>query len=81
MPCYETNHPTPLPGKRRTMIDRRRSAWRFMSWYCLLAGLLLAATHGVSGGTGSAAAMRRLVKPLVRQAQASVDISPPNAKR
>lgn len=36
------------------MIDRRRSAWRFsVPLVCLLAGLLLAATHGVSGGTAS----------------------------
>lgn len=42
------------------MIDRRRSAWRFsVPLVCLLAGLLLAATHGVSGGTEIPAAMRR----------------------
>lgn len=33
------------------MIDERRSTWRFgVPLVCLLAGLLLAATHGVSGG-------------------------------
>ena len=33
------------------MNQPRRSAWRFgVPLVCLLAGLLLAATHGVSGG-------------------------------
>jgi uncharacterized protein YlxW (UPF0749 family) len=55
------------------MIDARRSPWRFgVPLVCLLAGLLLAATHGVSGG----AEIRRSDAPrlvdLVRQAQASV---------
>lgn len=56
------------------MIDERRSPWRFgVPLVCLLAGLLLAATHGVSGG----AEIRRSDAPrlvdLVRQAQASVN--------
>jgi uncharacterized protein YlxW (UPF0749 family) len=56
------------------MIDRRRSPWRFgVPLVCLLAGLLLAATHGVSGG----AEIRRGDAPrlvdLVREAQASVN--------
>jgi len=55
------------------MIDTRRSPWRFgVPLICLLAGLLLAATHGVSGG----AEIRRSDAPrlvdLVRQAQSSV---------
>jgi uncharacterized protein YlxW (UPF0749 family) len=55
------------------MIDTRRSPWRFgVPWVCLLAGLLLAATHGVSGG----AEIRRSDAPrlvdLVREAQSSV---------
>ncbi|SON59788.1 hypothetical protein MSIMFI_01273 [Mycobacterium simulans] len=55
------------------MIDRRRSPWRFgVPLVCLLAGLLLAATHGVSGG----AEIRRSDAPrlvdLVRQEQSSV---------
>ncbi len=55
------------------MIDRRRSPWRFgVPMVCLLAGLLLAATHGVSGG----AEIRRSDAPrlvdLVRAAQSSV---------
>ncbi|CAM4355596.1 hypothetical protein MB901379_00028 [Mycobacterium basiliense] len=55
------------------MIDRRRSPWRFgVPLVCLLAGLLLAATHGVSGG----AEIRRSDAPrlvdLVRQSQSSV---------
>ena len=53
--------------------DTRRSPWRFgVPLVCLLAGLLLAATHGVSGG----AEIRRSDAPrlvdLVREAQSSV---------
>jgi uncharacterized protein YlxW (UPF0749 family) len=56
------------------MIDTRRSPWRFgVPLVCLLAGLLLAATHGVSGG----AEIRRSDAPrlvdLVREAQSSVE--------
>jgi uncharacterized protein YlxW (UPF0749 family) len=56
------------------MTDTRRSPWRFgVPLVCLLAGLLLAATHGVSGG----AEIRRSDAPrlvdLVREAQSSVD--------
>src|ERR1700761_3298913 len=56
------------------MIDTRRSPWRFgVPLVCLLAGLLLAATQGVSGG----AEIRRSDAPrlvdLVREAQSSVD--------
>lgn len=55
------------------MADRRRSPWNFgVPVVCLLAGLLLAATHGVSGG----AEIRRSDAPrlvdLVREARASV---------
>jgi uncharacterized protein YlxW (UPF0749 family) len=56
------------------MDKPRRSVWRFgVPLVCLLAGLLLAATHGVSGG----AEIRRSDAPrmvdLVREAQQSVD--------
>ena len=56
------------------MSETRRSPWRFgVPLVCLLAGLLLAATHGVSGG----AEIRRSDAPrlvdLVREAQSSVD--------
>jgi uncharacterized protein YlxW (UPF0749 family) len=56
------------------MSDGRRSPWRFgVPVVCLSAGLLLAATHGVSGG----AEIRRSDAPrlvdLVREAQASVN--------
>ena len=56
------------------MIDARRSPWRIgVPLVCLLAGLLLAATHGVSGG----AEIRRRDAPrlvdLVREAQSSVN--------
>jgi uncharacterized protein YlxW (UPF0749 family) len=55
------------------MSDTRRSPWRLgVPLVCLLAGLLLAATHGVSGG----AEIRRSDAPrlvdLVREAQTSV---------
>lgn len=55
------------------MSDARRSPWRFgVPLVCLLAGLLLAATHAVSGG----AEIRRSDAPrlvdLVREAQSSV---------
>ena len=58
----------------RDTRDTRRSPWRFgVPLVCLLAGLLLAATHGVSGG----AEIRRSDAPrlvdLVREAQASVN--------
>ncbi len=54
--------------------EARRSPWRFgVPLVCLLAGLLLAATHGVSGG----AEIRRSDAPrlvdLVREAQSSVN--------
>lgn len=56
------------------MTQTRRSPWRFgVPLVCLLAGLLLAATHGVSGG----AEIRRSDAPrlvdLVRETQASVN--------
>src|ERR1700744_616942 len=56
-------------------MDRPRpTAWRFgVPLVCLLAGVLLAATHGVSGG----AEIRRSDAPrlvdLVREAQSSVN--------
>ncbi|MCV7198991.1 DUF881 domain-containing protein [Mycobacterium angelicum] len=58
---------------RNAANDKRRSPWRFgVPLVCVLAGLLLAATHGVSGG----AEIRRSDAPrlvdLVRQAQSSV---------
>lgn len=56
------------------MIDRRRSAWRFsVPLVCLLAGLLLAATHGVSGGTEIRRSDAPRLVDLVRRAQASVN--------
>lgn len=56
------------------MIQTRRSPWRLgVPVVCLLAGLLLAATHGVSGG----AEIRRSDAPrlvdLVRETQSSVN--------
>ena len=56
------------------MIQTRRSPWSFgVPLVCLLAGLLLAATHAVSGG----AEIRRSDAPrlvdLVRDTQATVN--------
>ena len=56
------------------MSETRHSPWRFgVPVVCLLAGVLLAATHGVSGG----AEIRRSDAPrlvdLVREAQSSVN--------
>jgi uncharacterized protein YlxW (UPF0749 family) len=51
-----------------------RSAWRFgVPAVCLLAGLLLAATHGVSGGDEIRRSDAPRLVDLVREAQQSVD--------
>jgi uncharacterized protein YlxW (UPF0749 family) len=56
------------------MIDTRPSPWRFgVPLVCLLAGLLLAATHGVSGGTEIRRSDAPRLVDLVREAQSSVD--------
>jgi uncharacterized protein YlxW (UPF0749 family) len=56
------------------MDQRRRSAWRFgVPVVCLLAGLLLAATHGVSGGDEIRRSDAPRLVDLVREAQLSVD--------
>jgi uncharacterized protein YlxW (UPF0749 family) len=56
------------------MIDTRRSPWRFgVPLVCLLAGLLLAATHGVSGGTEIRRSDAPRLVDLVRETQSSVD--------
>jgi uncharacterized protein YlxW (UPF0749 family) len=53
---------------------RRRSAWRFgVPAVCLLAGLLLSATHGVSGGDEIRRSDAPRLVDLVRGAQQSVD--------
>jgi uncharacterized protein YlxW (UPF0749 family) len=52
----------------------RRSAWRFgVPVVCLLAGVLLAATHGVSGGDEIRRSDAPRLVDLVREAQQSVD--------
>lgn len=52
----------------------RRSPWRFgVPLVCLLAGLLLAATHGVSGGKEIRRGDAPRLVDLVRATQASVD--------
>lgn len=56
----------PVPG--------RRSPWRFgVPLVCLLAGLLLAATHGVSGGKEIRRGDAPRLVDLVRTAQATVE--------
>ncbi|MGE2727015.1 DUF881 domain-containing protein [Mycolicibacterium pulveris] len=53
---------------------RRRSAWRFgVPVICLLAGMLLAATHGVSGGDEIRRSDAPRLVDLVRETQQSVD--------
>ncbi|WP_026256568.1 DUF881 domain-containing protein [Mycobacterium sp. 155] len=56
-------------------MDRpRRSRWRFgVPVVCLLAGLLLAATHGVSGGGEIRRSDAPRLVDLVREAQQSVE--------
>jgi uncharacterized protein YlxW (UPF0749 family) len=56
------------------MDKPRRSAWRFgVPVVCLLAGLLLAATHGVSGGGEIRRSDAPRLVDLVREAQKSVN--------
>ncbi|MGV0644047.1 DUF881 domain-containing protein [Mycolicibacterium sp. XJ879] len=53
---------------------RTRSAWRFgVPVICLLAGILLAATHGVSGGDEIRRSDAPRLVDLVRETQHSVD--------
>jgi len=55
-------------------VMTRRTAWRFgVPTVCLLAGLLLATTHGVSGGTDIRRGDSPRLVDLVRQAQQAVD--------
>ena len=62
------------------MSDTRRSPWRFgVPVVCLLAGLLLAATHGVSGGSEIRRSDAPRLVDLVRAAQSSVTLL--NAER
>ncbi len=61
---------TPAPAT----TDAQRSAWRFgVPVVCLLAGLLLAATHGVSGGTEIRRSDSPRLVDLVHDAQNAVD--------
>jgi uncharacterized protein YlxW (UPF0749 family) len=56
------------------MAEFTRSAWRFgVPLVCLLAGLLLAATHGVSGGDEIRRSDAPRLVDLVGEAQQSVD--------
>ena len=59
--------------RRRSDSGRTRSPWRFgVPLVCLLAGLLLAATHGVSGGSEIRRGDAPRLVDLVRQEQSSV---------
>lgn len=56
------------------MIQTRQSPWRFgVPVVCVLAGLLLAATHGVSGGTEIRRSDAPRLVDLVRDTQSSVN--------
>lgn len=56
------------------MRDKCRSPWRFgVPVVCVLAGLLLAATHGVSSGSEIRRSDAPRLVDLVRQAQSSVN--------
>src|SRR4029078_9448191 len=62
-----------IPGEEQ-MDKPRRSPRRFgVPVVCLLAGLLLAATHGVSGGSEIRRSDAPRLVDLVREAQQSVD--------
>src|ERR1700741_3444426 len=65
----------PESSALRTSAHRRaRSPWRFgVPLVCLLAGLLLAATHGVSGGSEIRRSDAPRLVDLVRESQQSVD--------
>ena len=55
-------------------MTTRRAAWRFgVPVVCLLAGVLLATTHGVSGGSEIRRSDSPRLVDLVREAQQSVD--------
>jgi uncharacterized protein YlxW (UPF0749 family) len=55
-------------------VTTQRSAWRFgVPVVCLLAGVLLATTHGVSGGNEIRRGDSPRLVDLVREAQQSVD--------
>ena len=56
------------------MTESRRTAWRFgVPVVCLLAGLLLSATYGVSGGDEIRRSDAPRLVDLVRESQQSVD--------
>ncbi|WNG87735.1 DUF881 domain-containing protein [Mycobacterium sp. ITM-2016-00317] len=58
----------------RSVTTRRRSVWRFgVPVVCVAAGLLLGATHGVSGGDEIRRSDAPRLVDLVRDAQQSVD--------
>lgn len=71
-PTEPTAKPGPAAPERAAAA--RRSGWRFgVPVVCLAAGLLLAATHGVSGGDEIRRSDAPRLVDLVREAQQSVD--------
>ncbi len=63
-----------MAESERPKLARGPTAWRFgVPLVCLLAGLLLAATHGVSGGDEIRRSDAPRLVDLVRDAQQSVD--------
>ena len=65
---------TTRQGGEQAEPESRRSPWRFgVPVVCLFAGLLLAATHGVSGGGEIRGSDSPRLVNLVREAQRSVD--------
>jgi uncharacterized protein YlxW (UPF0749 family) len=67
-------HPGPLIGPLRRRAGTRRSPWRVgVPLVCLLAGLLLGATHGVSGGGEIRRSDAPRLVDLVRREQSEVD--------
>jgi uncharacterized protein YlxW (UPF0749 family) len=68
------DQPPESSALRASAHRRTRSPWRFgVPLVCLLAGLLLAATHGVSGGGEIRRSDAPRLVDLVREAQQSVD--------
>jgi uncharacterized protein YlxW (UPF0749 family) len=66
--------PPPAKGEAMARSTTRRSPWRVaVPLVCLLAGLLLGATHGVSGGGEIRRSDAPRLVDLVREAQSSVD--------
>src|SRR3954465_3165736 len=63
-----------MAESKHPQLARGATGWRFgVPFVCLLAGVLLAATHGVSGGDEIRRSDAPRLVDLVREAQQSVD--------